>query len=283
MPAVGSRIGNRIGKHGINNRAAIGIHGVRMRGGLNMTAQQGMFGGHTSMGAAMVAITQWSTITVTPKLSNISHGRLLTRVWATEAGVYGLPSKCSFQASRDTRCDALYQAILEFAQGECNKAAEGLAGQMQGMGAGFGAMNIGITWTPVIETLSFEGIVLPRDGTPIGNRLQDGVPFQASGKLHQSVNTQNQSMLGAMTGVKPDTTYTVADAMFNELDQDGSGALDPEELVVYLLNRGEAPSSVQALFSTLDTNADGKVTKEEWRAGWLQGTVEKKAACCVVS
>uniref|UniRef100_A0A7S0NNC1 EF-hand domain-containing protein n=1 Tax=Calcidiscus leptoporus TaxID=127549 RepID=A0A7S0NNC1_9EUKA len=250
---------------------------IQGQGGINFNANQGMFGGHSSMGASFA-----STITVTP---NIIAGQDAIKLWTTEAGIYGLPSKCAVKASPDTPCEALYAALLNFAHTECKNASDGLAGQFHGMGAFAPRHEMKISWTPTIETIRFEGDALPRDSTPIGQLLRDGEPFQASGKLNQTVDKSNQKALGALAGIKPeDKKYAVADAMFKDLDSDGSGAIDPTELVVYLMNRGEPPSSVQALFARLDTNADGKVTKEEWRAGWLAGTVTKTdKGCCVVS
>lgn len=71
------------------------------------------------------------------------------------------------------------------------------------------------------------------------------------------------------------TKYLVADTIFKEADTNKNGMLDGEELVKYLICKGETPSSVQVLLSKLDANKDGKVSLQEWRAGWEAGLLAK--------
>ena len=67
--------------------------------------------------------------------------------------------------------------------------------------------------------------------------------------------------------------YLVADALFKEIDTDLNGTIDPDELLAYLLKKGELPSRVHVLLMNLDTNKDGHIDLEEWRRGWLNGMI----------
>jgi len=80
---------------------------------------------------------------------------------------------------------------------------------------------------------------------------------------------------GFVRGKPPKTPkqFLVADALFYAIDTDGSGTIEPAELLEYLLKRGETPSSTHALLQRLDLNNDGKIDLDEWRKGWLAGFV----------
>lgn len=71
------------------------------------------------------------------------------------------------------------------------------------------------------------------------------------------------------------TQYLVADTIFKEADTNKNGTLEGEELVEYLMAKGETPSNVQLLLSKLDTDKDGIVSLQEWRVGWEAGTLAK--------
>ena len=66
-----------------------------------------------------------------------------------------------------------------------------------------------------------------------------------------------------------------AERIFREIDADCSGTIEPEELAAYLVTEdsGVAPSKAHALLMQLDTDGDGKISLEEWRAGWKKGIV----------
>ena len=59
-----------------------------------------------------------------------------------------------------------------------------------------------------------------------------------------------------------------ADALFAIIDTDGSGLLEPAELLMYLLVAGQEPEPIADLFYHLDTNRDGLISPEEWRNGY---------------
>ena len=44
------------------------------------------------------------------------------------------------------------------------------------------------------------------------------------------------------------------------------------------MNRGESPRDVQSIFMQLDVDNDGMVSRDEWRRGWVDGTVGKAEA-----
>ena len=71
--------------------------------------------------------------------------------------------------------------------------------------------------------------------------------------------------------------YIVADAVFNAIDTDRSGTIEPAELLTYLIARGEKPSDIHKLLMRLDENQDGKIDREEWRKGWVAGFIDNQA------
>ena len=58
------------------------------------------------------------------------------------------------------------------------------------------------------------------------------------------------------------------EAVFDAIDKDKSGSLDPNELLEFLLAAGQEPETVSLLFSQLDTNSDGVVDREEFLKGY---------------
>eukprot|EP00964_Phaeocystis_antarctica_P127721 scaffold91434_cov75-Phaeocystis_antarctica.AAC.1 len=56
--------------------------------------------------------------------------------------------------------------------------------------------------------------------------------------------------------------------MFNCIDADKSGEIDSTELMLHLLGLGQEHESVSALFKELDTDGDGKISREEFIAGF---------------
>ena len=56
-------------------------------------------------------------------------------------------------------------------------------------------------------------------------------------------------------------------SIFDRIDADGSGEIDPTELIMHLLGLGQEPDSVSELFKVLDTDGDGKISREEFIAG----------------
>ena len=59
-----------------------------------------------------------------------------------------------------------------------------------------------------------------------------------------------------------------ANAIFDCIDADKSGEISPAELMMHLLGLGQEHESVSALFKELDTNGDGKISREEFIAGF---------------
>ena len=66
-----------------------------------------------------------------------------------------------------------------------------------------------------------------------------------------------------------------ADKIFRIIDTNKSGTIELEELAAYLVRTGDAgpPSRAHALLMSLDTDSDGKISKDEWRRGWEAGLV----------
>ena len=59
-----------------------------------------------------------------------------------------------------------------------------------------------------------------------------------------------------------------AHEIFGRIDKDGNGNVSPDELAVHLLGLGVDEDQVSALFLQLDLNSDGKITLEEFKAGY---------------
>ena len=72
----------------------------------------------------------------------------------------------------------------------------------------------------------------------------------------------------------PPPPNKVADRIFDEIDTDGSGELNIDELLQYLLDK--FPSSVaHKMLRILDTDQDKKVSRDEWRRGWADGLLSE--------
>ena len=61
-----------------------------------------------------------------------------------------------------------------------------------------------------------------------------------------------------------------ANAIFDDIDADKSGEIDPTELMMHLLGVGQEHESVSALFAVLDTDGNGSISREEFVAGFDQ-------------
>ena len=59
-----------------------------------------------------------------------------------------------------------------------------------------------------------------------------------------------------------------ASSIFDNIDADKSGEIDPDELMMHLLGLGQEPETVSALFAALDTNGDGSISREEFVTGF---------------
>ena len=70
------------------------------------------------------------------------------------------------------------------------------------------------------------------------------------------------------------------DEAFNRLDADDSGLIDAGELISYYVSQGVDKDEAQLLLTHLDSNSDGKISRQEWREGlasareMLQGKVK---------
>ena len=59
-----------------------------------------------------------------------------------------------------------------------------------------------------------------------------------------------------------------ANAVFDLVDADKSGEIDPTELMLYLLGQGHEHESVSRLFAVLDTDGNGSISRQEFIAGF---------------
>ena len=59
-----------------------------------------------------------------------------------------------------------------------------------------------------------------------------------------------------------------ANAMFDSIDVDKSGTIEPGELIMHFLSLGQEPDTVSSMFAVLDTNKDGSISREEFVDGF---------------
>jgi len=70
----------------------------------------------------------------------------------------------------------------------------------------------------------------------------------------------------------------IADSVFKKVAGKKAGVMTLEELSDYLLDRGDMPiPDIMRLFSELDANQDGTITKQEWRDGFMAGVLDRVA------
>ena len=59
-----------------------------------------------------------------------------------------------------------------------------------------------------------------------------------------------------------------ANAMFDSIDTDKSGTIEPAELIMHFLSLGQEHDTVSRMFTVLDTNKDGSISREEFVDGF---------------
>jgi len=67
-------------------------------------------------------------------------------------------------------------------------------------------------------------------------------------------------------------------AIFDQIDADKSGEIDPTELMMHLLGVGQEHESVSALFKVLDKDGDGLISREEFVAGFAKMDISANLA-----
>lgn len=65
-------------------------------------------------------------------------------------------------------------------------------------------------------------------------------------------------------------TSASADSVFELIDLNKSGTIESGELLLHLLVAGQEPETISELFAEMDTNQDGVISIDEWRAGFTQ-------------
>ena len=61
-----------------------------------------------------------------------------------------------------------------------------------------------------------------------------------------------------------------ADQLFATIDTDRNGSVSQQELLTYLLGVGVEQEEIAHIFAALDTDGDGRITPDEWRAGYAR-------------
>lgn len=57
-------------------------------------------------------------------------------------------------------------------------------------------------------------------------------------------------------------------SIFDVIDADKSGEIDPSELIQHMLGVGQDHESISRLFAVLDTDGNGPISREEFIAGF---------------
>jgi hypothetical protein len=69
---------------------------------------------------------------------------------------------------------------------------------------------------------------------------------------------------------QPPPADPIGDKVFDLIDADHNGVIEPKELITYMLR--EFPSkAAHALLRVLDTDQDAVISRDEWRKGWSDG------------
>ena len=66
-------------------------------------------------------------------------------------------------------------------------------------------------------------------------------------------------------------------SIFDAIDADKSGEIDPTELMLHLLGVGQEHESVSELFKVLDKDGNGSISREEFIAGFDKLTVAESS------
>ena len=61
--------------------------------------------------------------------------------------------------------------------------------------------------------------------------------------------------------------------IFDTIDEDASNSVEFTELAKWLMQQGEKPSHVQAMFDRIDADNNGSITRGEWMKGWTKGVI----------
>ena len=75
-----------------------------------------------------------------------------------------------------------------------------------------------------------------------------------------------------------------SDAAFDAIDTDSSGTIEDYELLLHLVQKGHDATRIDALFRSLDVNADGHISRDEWNHGFEQfREMERDAAAAAAA
>ena len=80
-----------------------------------------------------------------------------------------------------------------------------------------------------------------------------------------------------------DETLAEADAIFDQIDDNGDGEVSGAELRQHLASIGYAEPAVDAIFQSLDSDDDGVISQEELRVGFLSYAAVRQAIVAVVT
>jgi len=100
-----------------------------------------------------------------------------------------------------------------------------------------------------------------------------------------NINSQNVILVAAATPVPDvdgksknnddnDDVIAQADALFDNIDSNDDNGISNDELELYLEKEGYSTNSIRYLFTALDKDADGKVSREEMRYAFSNYEVE---------
>jgi len=87
------------------------------------------------------------------------------------------------------------------------------------------------------------------------------------GEIGDFIGNKIEELEGFTPPTGDELTEKEAEILFDEIDEDGSGSIEMEELRVALLKLNFQYSSIAEIFAAFDTNDDNVISRKEWKAG----------------
>ena len=119
------------------------------------------------------------------------------------------------------------------------------------------------------------GFVGPVVGAILGTLVLAACVLLAVYKYRLLHNSKRSSATVAAMPPPP-KEHVVADSVFSIVAGKGADTISLSALSDWLIERGDTPlDKVQELFNSLDTDSNGSIDRQEWRAGFTAGLLPK--------
>ena len=105
---------------------------------------------------------------------------------------------------------------------------------------------------------------------------RSAAPIKILTRWYNAVNMTHNIALAVSADNKPIEHDPVADRIFDTIDADGNQFITTQELVKYMLREyPDHTDLAHRLLRVLDEDMDGKISRDEWQAGWNKGEMDK--------